>query len=338
MSLKQVGLVAIGRNEGKRLHQCLLSVVGKVAHVVYVDSGSTDGSIELARSLGVDVVELDLSTPFTAARGRNAGFDRLLQANPQIEFVQFVDGDCEVVEGWLECALQKLESQPDVAVVCGRRRERFPEQSIYNRLCDIEWDTPVGEAAACGGDSMMRVEAFQQVGGFNPTLIAGEEPELCVRLRQKGWKIFRLDAEMTLHDAQITRFGQWWKRSLRAGHAYAEGAWLHGREPERHWVKESRSIWFWGLFVPLLALVLAWSTKGLSLLLLVGYPLVSYRIYRYMQPRGFESKDTALYALSCMLGKFPQVQGQIQFHLNRLLKRRNVLVEYKTVAPIDTAS
>jgi GT2 family glycosyltransferase len=336
MSLKQVGLVAIGRNEGKRLHQCLLSVLGKVAHVVYVDSGSTDGSIELARSLGVDVVELDLSTPFTAARGRNAGFDRLLQANPQIEFVQFVDGDCEVVEGWLERALHELESQPNIAVVCGRRRERFPEQSIYNRLCDIEWDTPVGEATACGGDSMMRVEAFQQAGGFNPTLIAGEEPELCVRLRQKGWKIFRLDAEMTLHDAQMTRFGQWWKRSLRAGHAYAEGAWLHGREPERHWVKESRSIWLWGVFIPFLAIALALPTRGLSLLLLLGFPLLSYRIYRYMQPRGFTSKDTAFYAISCMLGKFPQVQGQLQFHLNRLLKRRNVLVEYKSATPVDT--
>lgn len=338
MSLKQIGLVAIGRNEGKRLQQCLGSVVGKVAHVVYVDSGSTDGSIELARELGVDVVELDLSIPFTAARGRNAGFERLLQANPQIEFVQFVDGDCEVVEGWLECALAKLESQSDVAVVCGRRRERFPEQSIYNRLCDIEWDTPVGEAGACGGDSMMRVEAFQQVGGFNPTLIAGEEPELCVRLRQKGWKIFRLDAEMTLHDAQITQFGQWWKRSLRAGHAYAEGAWLHGHEPERHWVKESRSIWLWGLFIPFLAIALALPTRGLSLLLLLGYPLLSYRIYRYMQPRGFAAKDTAFYAISCMLGKFPQVQGQLQFHLNRLLKRGNVLVEYKSATPVDTAS
>jgi GT2 family glycosyltransferase len=270
MSLKQVGLVAIGRNEGKRLHQCLLSVLGKVAHVVYVDSGSTDGSIELARSLGVDVVELDLSTPFTAARGRNAGFHRLLQANPQIEFVQFVDGDCEVVEGWLERALHELESQSNVAVVCGRRRERFPEQSIYNRLCDIEWDTPVGEATACGGDSMMRVEAFQQVGGFNPTLIAGEEPELCVRLRQKGWKIFRLDAEMTLHDAQMTRFGQWWKRSLRAGHAYAEGAWLHGREPERHWVKESRSIWLWGLGVLPVTLP---TFSSESTHLEVGFPL-----------------------------------------------------------------
>ncbi len=339
MSLKRVGLVAIGRNEGDRLRQCLVSVVGKVAQVVYVDSGSTDGSLELARSLGVDVVELDLSIPFTAARARNAGFARLLEANAEIEFVQFVDGDCEVVEGWLDYALAQLDAHPDVAVVCGRRRERFPEASIYNLLCDIEWDTPVGEAKACGGDSMMRVAAFQQVEGFNPTMIAGEEPELCVRLRQNGGKILRLDAEMTRHDAQMTRFGQWWKRFQRAGHAYAEGSWLHGREPERHWVKESRSIWLWGLIVPLLVLGLALPTRGLSLLLLAAYPLITYRIYRYyMQQQKLKAKDAWIYALSCVLGKFPQVQGQIQFHLGRLLGRRQGLIEYKTAAPINTAS
>jgi GT2 family glycosyltransferase len=171
---------------------------------------------------------------------------------------------------------------------------------------------------------------LQQVGGFNPTLIAGEEPELCLRLRHNGWKVLRLDAEMTLHDAQMTHFSQWWKRTLRAGHAYAEGAWLHGRSPERHWVKESRSIWFWGLLIPLLALGTAWLTRGLSLLLLLGYPLMAYRIYYRMQQQGFSSKDAALYALSCTLGKLPLLQGQIQFHLGRLIGRRRNLIEYKT--------
>jgi len=331
MCLKQVGLVLIGRNEGERLRLCLLSVVRKVAHIVYVDSGSTDGSIELARSLEVDVVELDLSIPFTAARARNAGFARLLEVDGQIEFIQFVDGDCEVVEGWLDNAQSELEAQPNLAVVCGRRRERFPEQSIYNRLCDIEWNTPVGESKACGGDSMMRVEAFQQAEGFNPTLIAGEEPELCLRLRQNGWKILRLDSEMTWHDAQMIHFRQWWKRSLRAGHAYAEGAWLHGREPEHHWVRESRSIWFYGLLIPLLALGMAWPTKGLTLLLLGSYPVVAYRIYRRVQ-QGLQSEDAILYALSCTLGKFPQLQGQFQFHLGRVLGQQQILVEYKTAA------
>lgn len=325
----KIGLVIIGRNEGQRLRQCLLSVVSKVARIVYVDSGSTDGSIEMAKSLGVEVVELNLSIPFTAARARNEGVVRLLQINPQIEFVQFVDGDCEVVAGWLEQAYERLASRPDLAVVCGRRRERFPEQSIYNKLCDIEWDTLVGETKACGGDSMMRVSAFQQVGGFNPTLIAGEEPELCLRLRQQGWKIFRLDAEMALHDAQMTRFSQWWRRSLRSGHAYAEGAWLHGRSPDRHWVKESRSICFWGLILPLLIIGTVLPSKGWSLLLLASYPLMAYKIYCSLQYRGYSSKDTALYATACVVGKFPQVQGQLQFHLNRLLGRKRNLIEYK---------
>ncbi len=331
--MNQIGLVIIGRNEGQHLLKCLLSVKATPAVIVYVDSGSTDGSVELARSLGVDVVELEVSTPFTAARARNTGLAYLLEADAPIKFVQFVDGDCEVVSGWLECAQLTLDAQPNVAVVCGRRRERFPDKSIYNQLCDMEWDTPVGETKACGGDAMMRVESFQQVGGFNPTLIAGEEPELCVRLRQKGWKIIRLDAEMTIHDAQLTSFSQWWKRAIRAGHAYAEGAWLHGREPERHWVKESRSIWFWGLLLPVLALGMAWPTHGFSLLLLIGYPLLTYRIYRHMRlSRGFISIDAAIYALFCMMIKFPQVQGQSQFHLSRLLRQRPKMVEYKTAA------
>jgi GT2 family glycosyltransferase len=335
--LAQIGLVAIGRNEGQRLQSCLKSGLAATSVVVYVDSGSTDGSVEMARalrdtrkgSLQVEVVELDLSVPFTAARARNAGFSRLLEIDPALEFVQFVDGDCEIVAGWIDRAQQELRENPKVAAVCGRRRERFPERSLYNRLCDLEWDTPIGEAAACGGDAMYRVAAFRQAQGFRATLIAGEEPELCLRLRQQGWKILRLECEMTLHDADMMRFDQWWKRFLRAGHAYAEGSWLHGHEPERHWVKESRSIWLWGGFVPLFALSFAGLTQGLSLLLLGAYPLMAGRIYQYARQRGWNAGDSWLYAIACVVGKFPNLVGQIKFHWNRWLGRDNVLIEYK---------
>jgi len=327
--VSEIGLIAIGRNEGDRLRRCLESVVGKVRQVVYVDSGSTDGSVETARSLGADVVALDLSIPFTAARARNSGLERLLAISPNLTYVQFVDGDCEVVESWLEVAQRELEAHPDWAVVCGRRRERFPEQTIYNKLCDIEWATPIGEAKACGGDAMMRVVALQKIGGYNPTLIAGEEPELCVRLRQAGWKVYRLEAEMTLHDAQMTRFGQWWKRSVRAGHAFAEGSFLHGTRPERHWVKETRSNWLWGLVIPVTAIALAIPTRGISLLLFLGYGLMFYKIYRYMQRIGLPSKDSALYALFCTIGKFPNMLGQLKFYRNKLLGQRSSLIEYK---------
>jgi exopolysaccharide biosynthesis WecB/TagA/CpsF family protein len=328
--LSRVGLVAIGRNEGQRLRQCLLSVIDRVDRIVYVDSGSTDGSVELARSLGVHVVELDLSIPFTAARARNTGWQRLLELDPTIDLVQFVDGDCEVVDGWLSQAQEVLDRDPGVVVVCGRRRERFPSATVYNRICDIEWNTPIGEAKACGGDALIRVSALQQVGGYNPNLIAGEEPEMCVRLRQQGGRILRLDAEMTLHDAQMTRFGQWWKRSVRAGHAFAEGAWMHGAPPEKHWVKDSRSIWLWGLIIPVLILATAWVTKGLSLVLLLLYPLMGYKIYRYLKKTGLSSRLARLYAFFCIIGKFPQVQGQLQFLLNKLFRKQAKLIEYNS--------
>ena len=327
----EVGLVVIGRNEGDRLHQCFLSVLERVNDIVYLDSGSSDGSVALARSLGIEVVELDLTIPFTAARARNEGFEHLLKINPYLEYVQFVDGDCAIASQWLESAVFELKHRPEFAVVCGRRRERYPHKTIYNRLCDIEWDTPVGETGACGGDAMMRVEAFQQIGGFNSGLIAGEEPELCVRLRQQGWKILRISAEMTLHDAQMVKFGQWWNRTMRAGHAYAEGAWLHGKSPEKHWVKESKSIWFWGLILPLLVFSMLPLTQGWSLILLGGYPVLIYRIYQRKQ-QDLGSQDALLYAYFCAIGKFAQAQGQIMFYLTKLRKKRSTLIEYKTLA------
>ena len=224
------GAVAIGRNEGERLKRCLKSL-SQAAVLVYVNSGSSDGSAQWARERGIEVIDLDMSRPFTAARARNAGFKRLRSLIPDINYVQFVDADCELVDGWPEAALAFHKTHMDVAVVCGRRRERYPERTIYNWLCNQEWNRPAGEVRACGGDAMMRVDAFDAAGGYREELIAGEEPELCVRLRGAGWRIWRLDRPMTLHDAAITDFTQWWRRTMRSGYAFAQGAYLHGAPP-----------------------------------------------------------------------------------------------------------
>ena len=134
--------------------------------MVYVDSDSTDDSVAFARSIGADVIELDRSKPFTAARGRNAGWRHLRATYPHLAFVQFVDGDCEVIDGWLDIAVKALLEDPRLAAVCGRRRERYPERSVYNRACDIEWDTELGEAMEFGGEVMMRFEALEAVDGY----------------------------------------------------------------------------------------------------------------------------------------------------------------------------
>lgn len=327
-----IGLVVIGRNEGERLRRCLTSAVDQAQRIVYVDSDSSDNSVALAQSFGVDIVELDRSQPLASPRSRNAGFEYLTQQYPDLKYIQFLDGDCELVEGWLGKAKATLDANPEAAVVCGRRRELFPDRSIYNKLCDIEWNTPIGEAKACGGDALMRPDAFKLVGGFNPTLIGGGEPELCVRLRQAGWKILRIDVEMSLHDADIQRFRQWWNRSRRCGHAFAEGAWLHGLSPQRHWLRETISNWVWGLIIPLTSLALLWPTQGLSLILLFLYPILFVRIFcRSHRLQQLQPQESALYAWFCLLIKLPMVLGQIQFIWNRLQGRHTKLVEYKSL-------
>lgn len=320
-----VGVVVIGRNEGDRLKICLESVIGVASKVVYVDSGSTDESISIAKTLGVDIVNLDIAIPFTAARARNEGFACLCEIEPNISYVQFVDGDCEVVDGWLEHASEYLNKNKDVAIVCGRRRERYPEASVYNALCDIEWDTPIGEAKACGGDALMRVDVLQEVSGFNPSVIAGEEPELCVRVRQNNWKIWRLNYEMTFHDANITRFSQWWNRNVRAGYAYALGASMHGKAPELHRVRETRRIWFWGFYLPISILAFGLFDPLLFLCMFV-YPL---QVVRVKNKNNHIKENGWLYALFVTIGKFPEMQGQLRFLINRLVNKQSRIIEYK---------
>lgn len=313
--------VVIGRNEGARLIACLDSLQGRFSQVIYVDSGSTDGSQDAARARGAEIVTLDGSRPFTAARARNAGLDHLIAAAPPPDLVQFLDGDCILQPEWLNIAQGFLHAHPDVAVVCGRRRERFPQSSIWNGMIDTEWDTPIGEARACGGDAVMRLDALRQVGGYNPDLIAGEEPELCLRLRLKGWKIWRIDAEMTLHDAAMTRFGQWWQRSRRAGYTYAEGVAMYGRTPERHKVRELSSALAWGLALPLFLLLTAIFITPWMILGTLIYPLQILRL----RLRDLSWRQ----ALFLLLGKFPETQGALTYTWHRLTRKRGRLIEYK---------
>lgn len=324
-ALKDVGAVVIGRNEGARLKRCLESL-SALETVIYVDSGSSDDSLQSAASHGAAIVELDGHKPFTAARARNSGFRHMREIAPNIDFVQFVDGDCELAENWLTTAHSFLEAHVDIAAVCGRLRERFPEKSIYNWLCDIEWDRPVGETRAIGGIAMMRASALESVGGYRDDVIAAEEDELCVRLRAAGWRIWRLQNEMGWHDASMTRFSQWWTRSLRCGYAFALGSYLHGAAPERHFVWETRRAWLWGVWLPLacLASSLIWWPWGLAAWLI--YPLQIFR--QTVRNTGSLSKRATL-AFYQVMARFPEAVGQIKFLCDRLLGRGAHIIEYK---------
>jgi GT2 family glycosyltransferase len=319
------GVVAIGRNEGERLKRCLKSV-SRAATVVYVDSNSTDGSAQWAREHGADVIELDISAPFTAARARNAGFRRLRNLAPEIPYVQFLDGDCELIKEWPERALSFLESQEDVCVAVGRLRERYPQKSVYNWLCDREWEGPIGQIRLCGGIAMMRSDAVEAEGGYREELIAGEEPELCARLRAAGWRIWRLETDMALHDAAMTSFAQWWRRTVRSGYAFAQGVRMHGAGPERYWVWESRRAWLWGIWLPI-----ACTTAGIFLgkwgwAAWLIFPL---QFVRQTVLNLGPLRNRATLALFQLLGRFPEGLGQLKFVRDRLFGLQSRLIEYK---------
>ena len=307
------------------MHLCLRSLKTLTNHLVYVDSGSTDNSVAWAKSHEITVVALDMCLPFTAARARNAGFRQLLRAAPHISMVQFVDGDCELDANWLTVAATYLANHLDVVCVCGRLRERFPERSVYNRLCDIEWDRAAGATDACGGVAMMRTEAFERAGLFEESLTAGEEPELCIRMRAQGGSIWRLSANMALHDADMHRFDQWWRRTMRGGYVVAEGFALYGTAPTTRYSSKLSKIIFWSFAVPLAIITLAVGDPR-WLVLTAIYPLQIFRLAR----RGDVKKIfTWRIALFQVMANFSEAVGVGKYLSNRIRKSSGGLIEYR---------
>ncbi|CAN5290501.1 hypothetical protein BH11PSE5_BH11PSE5_10960 [soil metagenome] len=327
-----LGIVIIGRNEGERLVRCLGSIATD-SQTAYVDSGSTDSSIAAALSAGATVIELDLATPFTAARARNAGRAAL---SPDCEFIQFVDGDCMLQPGWLAAGAAALQADVSLAAVFGRRREVAPDASRYNWMCDTEWAVPSGPSRYFGGDVMLRSAAFDEAGGYPAEMIAGEEPDLAIRLRAKGWRIACLPVEMTLHDAAIARFGQWWRRATRSGHAYAELADRHRAQGLGDYQRRAASVLFWGAALPALALALiaiglvaAQPLSAIVGLALLALPLLQLARLALREKRRRSAKDAAFMALFLMLAKPAQSLGIAQYWIGRLFGRRARIIEYK---------
>lgn len=332
--IDMIGIVVIGRNEGERLKVCLNSVLKHSSNVIYVDSGSEDGSLKLAKDLGASVVELDLSIPFSAARARNAGVRALSLLEKKIKYVQFVDGDCEVNERWIESARLFLDKEPDVAVVSGRLRERHPEKSVYNLLCDAEWEAPVGEATSCGGLAMMRIDIFNLLGGYRDDVSAGEEPELCMRIRGRGYKIWRIENEMALHDSAMFHFSQWWNRNKRTGYGAMD---LTTRFSHSNFKRITFRAMFWAvwaLMVLVFSIISLLNNKEIFNLvlyfLLAIWPLHFLRVVFKTWKVRKSIKFAFTYAWYMAIGIWPQLLGMASYVLDRFCQRPARLIEHKT--------
>lgn len=337
-----VSVVVIGRNEGERLSRCLESARAMTApagglELIYVDSASRDDSVARARRCGARVVELDTSRPCAAA-GRNAGW-----RSARAPFVLFLDGDTIVDPRFVVEALPEF-ADPSVAVVWGHRRELAPHASLYNRALDLDWVYRPGRAELCGGDALMRRDALVALDGFDETLIAGEEPDLCRRLRERGLAILHVDLAMTRHDLAMRSFREYWRRARRAGHAYAEVAARSsgGALPLWQDVARRNRVHAIGLLAaPLVAGAAALALRS-AWPLIAACVLAVLLLARTAWRNRWKSDDLAtlaLYALHSHLQQLPIFAGQLAYALARLRGRRVALIEYRhaSTAPQEVA-
>ena len=325
----EIDVVVIGLNGMQTLADCLRHVAaaapqGAVLHVVYSDSGSTDGSCEFAATVPGVAVVCDRSGRPSASRGRNAG----LRAG-RAPLVQFVDCDTFLDAGWLRAAAEVLRSDPSVMAVSGRLSERHPERSVYNWIADQEWNPPAGDVMSFGGNVLIRREALERAGGFDVTLSAGEEPELGRRIRARCGSIRQIDVPMGTHDIAQTRFAQYWRRCVRSGQAFAAVADAPWAGAAGLWSGEYRRIIVRGGVAPLAGIVFLAGAVALgSWVPLIGaagsaallcYPTLFSR-KRFMREKGLSWRGAWLYSFHCSFVVLPEVWGMCTHKLKSLRK------------------
>lgn len=307
-----IGVVIIGRNEGKHLKECLIPLAGQKSPILYVDSASSDNSVAIARQSGVEVLQLDASCPMSPAIARNSGAKRILELNPHLQYIQFVDGDTVLEKNWLSEGQKIFKERNDVAIVSGDLKEKNDTSSIYKQVSSMEWMRHPGEIQHCGGNCMVRATIFRNVKGFNTDILSGEDTEFCLRIRRLRWKIFHTPQIMGVHNSHVDTFPTFWKRSMRTGYAYQQISQMYINDPEKLFVKENRSNWIFGGLIPLAALFLIPFTSGWSLLLLLAYPLLIVKIYLNINQQ-IPPKMAFLYSVHCAMMKIPGFIGALQF-------------------------
>ncbi len=328
-----LAVVIIGRNEGERLRRCLESVQQMdnpfaSLDIIYVDSDSTDNSPSIAAEFGARVLTVKPERP-AAAIGRNAGWQAATA-----DYVLFLDGDTILNPQFVRKAWESLQSDDWIAVVFGHRRELDPKASIYQQALDLDWIYPLGDFDFCGGDALMRRDVLQAVGGYNPDLIAGEEPEMCQRMRARGYKIRHIDQAMTLHDLALHRWSQYWRRSVRTGHAYAEVSNLLSDTPEPLWKDAAAKNWRNAAIILGLAGLSVLASIGLMsvlpVLLFIGFFLAISVRSAWKNRWKTEDKMTLFwYGLHSQFQHLPIAFGQLNYYWLRRKGQRQRLIEYK---------
>lgn len=325
----RVGIVVIGRNEALRLRRVLEAASAVGAAIVYVDSASSDDSVSIAESVGVDTVVLDDSIPMSAARARNVGAEHLAASWRSPELLLFIDGDCVLQPGFAELAVEALDADDSLGAVCGWRRESQPHRNVFHEIVDMEWKMgDVGIVDDFAGDVMMKRVAFLAAGRYDAAVMAAEDTEFSSRMRAAGYAIRRIDTISTLHDINMTSVRQWWRRNVRAGLGYGMVAEEH-RSTDQLFLGQVKRVALWGFAVPALAVVALPKTRIPAVLFATRIAVSSLRAARSVSAERAPLRQRLLWGVSCTTSAVPAAVGLGQYVRKRLRSEAPTLVEYK---------
>lgn len=185
------------RNDAVRLERCLRSMLASGRHpddveIVVVDNGSTDGSGKVGRSLGAHVIDV--------TRGRVAELRNIGVRQATAPVLAFIDADHEIAREWVTTALEVLRD-PTVhmtGALCVPPPDGTWVQRGYgflrarpNTARDVDW---LGS-----GNMVVRRDAFERARGFDASLEASEDVDLCHRILAAGGRIVSDPRLLNIH-------------------------------------------------------------------------------------------------------------------------------------------
>lgn len=196
-TLSDVTVIVPAKNAARSIDACLAALAanlpGASREIIVVDNGSTDDTVQRARGHGVRVLEVPQGF---VSRIRNEG-----ARSASGGIVAFIDADCLVLPEWYDAVVTGL-ADPSVGIV-GCRHE-VPADATW---CQSVWHEAQMRREAEGdrvsyvpaGNCAMRRELFLTLNGFDERLETGEDPDLCVRVAQRGYRVATVRTMRCIH-------------------------------------------------------------------------------------------------------------------------------------------
>lgn len=219
-----VSIVIKALNEEAHIEICLNSALqalqGIGGEVVLADSCSSDATVALARHYPVRIVQLAKASERCCGIAAQLGFEHALG-----QFIYVMDGDMQLQSGFLQAALAVLSSHPKVAGVGGQVVERNSEHLEYRARNEKPLaQRRAGSVDRLDGGGLYRRSAIESVGYLSDrNLHSYEEFDLGLRLRLKGWTLWRLPIDAASHQGHATAPFALLKQRWRSGYAWGVG-------------------------------------------------------------------------------------------------------------------